>query len=368
MNVPRDLKRACWFAITLGLTGCGVPGIPRPPSLKLPQPVTNLRAVRKADRVFLAWTVPAETTDALSVRHLGITRICRSTDAASTDCSNPVGTVPPPPPANSRARSSAASNAKVTASYTDQLPSAVLSNDPASGFCYAVSVLNQNGRGAGLSNKVAVPAVIALPPPSDFQAQVTADGIRLTWTGPPHPAETPELHHLYRVYRRESGGKADTVAGEIPFGTSQTYSLLDHTFEWEKTYDYRATVVDVIDVKGGPETQFEGDDTASVRVFAHDIFPPAVPSGLQAVFSGPGQQPFIDLIWMPDTDADLAGYNVYRREAGTPEQKMNSELINMPAFRDTNVARGRNYFYSISAVDVRGNESARSAEASERVP
>jgi hypothetical protein len=367
MNAPRHLRRACWVGIVLGLTGCGVPGIPRPPSLNLPQPVADLRAVRKGDKVYLAWTVPSETTDAVRVRHLGITRICRSSDPA-TDCSNPVGTIAPPQPTNPHEKNSTASSAKISASYTDQLSPAVLSRDPASQFFYAVSVLNQHGRSAGLSNKVAVPAVIAVVPPPDFRAEVTADGIVLGWTSSPHPEETSQLHHLYRVYRREAGTKADTVAGEIPFGTSPTYSLLDHNFEWEKTYEYRATVVDVIDVKGRPEAQFEGDDTPPVRVFAHDIFPPAVPSGLQAAFSGVGQQPFIDLIWMPDTDPDLAGYNIYRREAGGPEQKINSELVKTPAFRDTKLVPGHSYIYSVSAVDVRRNESARSAEASEGVP
>jgi len=127
-------------------------------------------------------------------------------------------------------------------------------------------------------------------------------------------------------------------------------------------------VVTVIHEEGKPEIQFEGDDTPPVRVFAHDVFPPAVPSGLQAVFSGVGQQPFIDLIWAPDTDADLAGYNVFRHEGGAEAVKINSELVKTPAFRDMNVASGKTYIYSVSAVDVRGNESARSQEASEAVP
>jgi hypothetical protein len=46
---------------------------------------------------------------------------------------------------------------------------------------------------------------------------------------------------------------------------------------------------------------------------------------------------------------------------------MNFELVNTPAFRDSNVVPGHSYFYSISAVDVRGNESSRSEEASETV-
>jgi fibronectin type 3 domain-containing protein len=89
---------------------------------------------------------------------------------------------------------------------------------------------------------------------------------------------------------------------------------------------------------------------------------------LQAVFSGVGQQPFIDLTWAPNTDADLAGYNVYRREEGGQPVKINTELVKTPAFRDTNVQSDQTYFYSVSAVDLRGNESRRSEETSESVP
>ncbi len=118
--------------------------------------------------------------------------------------------------------------------------------------------------------------------------------------------------------------------------------------------------------------QVEGDDTPAVRVVAHDVFPPSVPAGLQAAYSGEGQQPFIDLIWAPVTNADLAGYNVYRSEtngaAGEKIVKLNSELVKSPSYRDTTVASGKTYTYSVSAVDVRGNESQRSEETSEAVP
>ena len=109
-------------------------------------------------------------------------------------------------------------------------------------------------------------------------------------------------------------------------------------------------------------------DSPPQKVFTKDVYPPAVPNGLQAVFSGPGQPPFIDLLWAPNTEADLAGYNVYRREEGAQPAKINSELVKSPAFRDVNVISGKTYWYSVSAVDARGNESARSEESSESVP
>jgi fibronectin type 3 domain-containing protein len=125
--------------------------------------------------------------------------------------------------------------------------------------------------------------------------------------------------------------------------------------------------VTLINRPDGPE-QVEGDDSSSVRVVAHDIFPPATPTSLQAVFSGPGQKPFIDLIWAGNSEPDLAGYNIYRRDAGSEPEKINTELVKTPAFRDANVVAGHEYFYSVSEVDAPGNESPRSEEAGETVP
>jgi fibronectin type 3 domain-containing protein len=67
-------------------------------------------------------------------------------------------------------------------------------------------------------------------------------------------------------------------------------------------------------------------------------------------------------------DVDLDGYNVYRREEGTAAVKVDAALVKTPAYRDDNVVPGKRYFYSVSALDVRGNESARSEEAGETVP
>jgi fibronectin type 3 domain-containing protein len=94
-----------------------------------------------------------------------------------------------------------------------------------------------------------------------------------------------------------------------------------------------------------------------------------VPAGLEAVYTPvPQQAGFIDLTWAPDTESDLAGYNIYRHEEGAAPVKVNSELVKTPAFRDNNVTAGHKYFYSVSAVDLRRNESGRSNEASEAVP
>jgi hypothetical protein len=359
-STSRMKSSSTFAAFALGLvillTGCASPGVPLPPSLELPKPATDLRALRRGDKVYLAWTQSVETTDRQTIRHPGSARICRGLHLM-TVCETPVSEVGTPlanpnqtPPARSQA--------------VDTLPPNLLTDD-ASMLTYAVELLNQQHGSAGLSNQVQVPLLRTLPPPSDFRATVTAEGVVLTWTAAVSE-QASGLRHVYRVYRRQ--GPTETAVGELPYGASSFGHVLDAGMEWEKNYDYRLTVVSILASANQPEIQVEGEDSAAVQVFTHDVFPPAAPSGLQAVFSGAGQEPFVDLIWSPIPDADLAGYNVYRRDEGGEKVKLNAEPIKAAAFRDTNVKSGKTYYYVVTSLDVRGNESPASEETHEQVP
>jgi hypothetical protein len=363
--------------------GCGTPGIPLPPSLELPEPVQDLRASRKGDKVALAWTVPRETTDrtTLRVRHLGPTRICRSLKLGMTQCTDKVGEIETAPlvsasEAAAKAKAAAASKPNslpakpvpVVANAGDALPHELETRDPTGFMNYAVEVLNTRGRSAGFSNQVQVPLAPTLPPPDDLAATVTADGIVLNFTAMLPENETPELRHSYRVYREQQGTSTAVMVGEIAFSPSPQAQLLDHSFEWQKTYQYWVTAVTIVLRRGKSSARVEGDNSAPITVFANDVFPPAVPMGLQAVFSGIGQQPSVDLTWAPNSDPDLAGYNVYRREENGAWTRLNPAPVPTPAYRDSNVAAGRTYSYAITALDTHGNESVRSPETSETVP
>jgi hypothetical protein len=308
------------------------------------------------------------------------------------ECGTPVGDVAPPADFAATNKSSAK---KLTATFADTLPSTIEQSN-ASGFAtYAVEVLNSAGRGAGISNQVRVALVPTVPPFSGFTAQLTAQGVVISWQCPPTSGRRAGIKYLFRISRRpESAAGASRIAeidvtdcvqpsdgllmlSSQPSGPGTAppkeqdkivTSFLDQTFEWEKTYFYRGVVVSVVEAAGKSAVEVEGDDTPEVKVWAHDVFPPAVPSGLQAVFSGPGQQLFIDLVWAPVADSDLDGYNVYRHEEGGAVVRVNLDPVKMPAFRDARVVAGKTYSYSVSAVDLRGNESGRSEEASERVP
>ena len=362
------LLRGQWLGLValVWLTGCASIGAPLPPSLELPRPPEDLRAARKGDKVTLTWTIPPRTMDRQRVRYLGKTNICRGLDPTLKACGTPVGEAAPPA---DFARKNEPGGQKLTASYIDILPLDLLPHNTFGSATYAVEVLNEDRRAAGLSNQVHVPLAETLPAPTDFSARVTAQGVVLEWSGALLSLPNPNpLRRSYRVYRRIEGSRREILVGEREAGMERNLSFTDQSFEWEKTYYYRVTTYTIIAQPGKPEVSIEGDDTPEVKVFADDVFPPAVPSGLQAVFSGPGQQPFIDLIWAPVPDADLDGYNVYRHEEGGTPVKVNSELVKIPAYRDVQVVSGKRYFYSVSAVDLRGNESGRSEEASERVP
>ena len=359
----RVAQGLAWTAsATLMLAACATIGPPQPPSLELPKPPTDLRASRKGDRVNLAWTIPTMTTDRETIRNLGPTRICRGIGEWNA-CNTPVGEIKTSIP-----KSKAGAAPKPQASYTDTLPQQLESDDPSAVISYAAQVLNREGRTAGLSNQVHVPLARTLAPPHDFQARVAKEGIVLSWAGETVSVVPADVQYVYRVYRRAEGSSERVLAGEAPAGVETSFTIIDANVEWQKTYYYHAEAVTVIRPNSSP-LEIEGDDTPEIKVFADDVFPPTVPAALQAVYSGPGQKPFIDLVWAPVTDADLAGYKVYRREEGTTTPvKLNADLIKAPAYRDENVAPQKKYFYSVSAVDVRGNESARSEEASEAVP
>jgi hypothetical protein len=348
------------------LVGCASIGAPVPPSLELPKPPTDLRATRKGNKVYLSWSVPTRTTDRQNVRRPGPTRICRSQATVMSQCDTPVGNVGPTEESAEPARNG--QTVKLRAEFVDTLPAVLQQQDPTGTVTYAVEPLNLEARSAGLSNQVQVPLTPALPPPENVSAQVAPGGVVLAWAWTPPALASSALHFTCRIYRRPVDTPIDSKLADVDC-SSDRYE--DHFIDWQKTYEYRINVVTSAGMDLGHPADvavIEGDDSPGVKIFANDVYPPAVPTGVQAVFSGPGQPPFIDLIWAPNGDSDLAGYDVYRHEIAGAPVKINPELVKSPAYRDPNVAPGKAYYYSVSAVDLRGNESARSEEASESVP
>ena len=133
-------------------------GRTHPAGLELARPVTDLRAARKGDQRLSCLDGAAQTTDHQTVRHPGPTRICRSLNLEIGDCKTPAAEIPAaqfPIPAFDSKRGAPAP--RIQATYTDTLPQELQTQNPTAQITYAVSVLNESGRSAGLSNLVQVP-------------------------------------------------------------------------------------------------------------------------------------------------------------------------------------------------------------------
>jgi len=102
-----------------------------------------------------------------------------------------------------------------------------------------------------------------------------------------------------------------------------------------------------------------GDSTTSVE--NGDTVAPAAVLDLGAVAVNAGSTHSIEVNWSAGTESDLAGYNVYRSVNGAVETLVSVESAN--TFTDNTVEAGSSYSYSVSAVDLAGNESARQTTA-----
>jgi len=346
---------ACLFLVAL--SGCGTPGAPQPPSLNLPEPVTDLSATRTGNQVALSWTVPRRTTDKLILKDPVTVRVCRQEAAG------------PYIAAGSQLFASAAD-----ATWTETLPAPLNQGSPRI-LTYFVELRNRKGRSAGLSNAAVVLAGAPPAPVAGLRVELSKQGAVLHWT----PDDETAAVRLQRKLLTPSPTKPKQgVAAPPPESVEQSLLIedvqqgqaLDKTIRFGETYEYRAQRVSRVSVDGTIQ-ELAGELSPPVQIAAVDVFPPAVPVGLVAIVTPAenGAETAIDLSWEPDAEPDLAGYSVYRREEDGPWERISPvKPVVGPAFHDTRVQPGHTYRYAVSAIDQGGHESARSAETQETVP
>jgi subtilase family serine protease/Tol biopolymer transport system component len=97
-------------------------------------------------------------------------------------------------------------------------------------------------------------------------------------------------------------------------------------------------------------------------VVHQDLTPPGSPDGLTARVS----EGSVALAWNARTEADLAGYTIYRQAGGGSPVPVSGAIVTDASFTDTNVPDGA-YVYTVSARDTSGNLSAASSGAAARV-
>ena len=333
----------CIFAIAFLLldAGCGSPGEPLPPLLNIPARTTDLEAGQRGKELILYWTLPGTTTEGFPVKDLErVTLLGLEVEGAA----------PPGVAFQAGARPLAVMDRPLEEKYTPgQRIQYRLALPARAGRRIALAVENFNwrGRSDGPSNVVVVEIASAPAGPENLRATPQATAIHLEWAR----VAGASGYHVYR-----------STAERPPFTLLESVAepaFEDRNFRWGAPHAYFVRAY----VKTGAGAA-ESPDSALVAVVPQDVFPPSPPAGFEAVVT----ESAVELSWVPSPEADTAGYHVYRRGASGPAVRLTTELLAAPAFSDKDVKRGEQYFYTVTAVDDKGNESAPSAPQQVSVP
>ncbi len=304
------------------LGGCGYIGYigpPMAPTLDIPLNVADLRAVEYGDKIQVTFTIAELTTEGLKLKSL------RSVDLFA-------GTTSPP----SDTHYAVPASAPGPVAY-DEIP---VQAWVGKSIFLGVRATGPKKKSSGWSNLVPIMIGPPLQSPTKLVVQNLKGGVGLTWqgTGP-----------RFRVLRASGDGPLERL------GETDRPEWLDASAQFGVKYQYRVLAV--------ASDTYMSVVSDPAPITPEDKFPPEVPTGVTAA---PGVNT-IEVAWDRNTEPDFKGYNVFRSVDGGPFEKV-ADLIETPTFSDSKVEPGKTYRYSISAVDLLGNESERSAPQAAALP
>lgn len=379
----RAPKQLLWFlsvfeaisCIALLVAGCGAPGEPVPPSPPIPVAVSDLSARQVGDSVLLAFTAPNKSTlgDRLAVMPtLEVLRGSLGEDGRPEPKSfRVVDTVP------GTILSGYVQQGKVQ--FPEPVSPEEMRRNPAESLAYRVRTRVSERKVSADSNPVTVNLHPVPEAIGTVDAKVTESGIQLGWAPPSRtssgePVSGVQEYHLYRGELEPESAEAAAndlrqAKWKLPLleiTTTAVPEYEDRGFDYGKTYAYVVRSA----VRAGGEL-LESGDSKPVIVTPKDTFPPAAPQGVVgAVLPAASAGSYVvDLSWAINVETDLAGYRVYRSESeGSRGQLLTPDLLLTPAYRDTRVQGGHRYWFTVTAVDRAGNESALSPAVAVEIP
>jgi hypothetical protein len=373
----------------LFISACASPGEPitrRPP---VPTPIDDLAAEQSGNTVLLTFALPRETVERKPLTHLPTVEIYRSFSQAAA----PAG--PPPAPAllvtiPSDVVGHYAAGGRAT--YSDPLTPEILKDYAGESATYIVRTSVSRKKSSDDSNVASVRIQPAPESINDLHAEVVHSAVDLTWTAPDRtpvgPAPPIKEYGIFRAElpagtppapqpssnlaspTRPAAPAADAATRATPrlerIAQTGSPAYTDSQVALGRTYEY--AVRSVVDYSG---QEVESGDSNRVTVIVRSSVPPSAPQGLEVILvpATPEAPAHLDLSWAINPETDIAGYNVYRSvEQGVLGTRLNSGLLPTPTFSDMSRVTAQRYFYSVTAVDRSGNESAPSAAVSAEVP
>jgi hypothetical protein len=347
---------------------CGAPAEPQPPHPVVPAAVTDLAARQRGDGGLLTFTPPDRNVEGARLATPPNMEILRgfAPAGAQTPASGSLSLVYT---MSGQVLNTFLAGERVE--FQDAIKPEEIAQHAGERLFYIVRG-RVSKRAASEDSNVASFVVHPAPTPiTEVRATVVESGVELRWEPPATVSGGAPLTNLggYRVYRAEpasgAAGASERTLQELA-GQSPSPNYLDGQIEWGKTYVYTVRSV----AQYGAEAVESGESHA-VEVTPKDIFPPARPLDLVAVFvPAAGATPAaVELSWAISPEADAAGYYVYRTGEGQEKPyRGTATLLLTPAFRDTSIEPGAEYTYAVTAVDRTGNESQPSKSVHIRIP
>jgi len=164
----------------------------------------------------------------------------------------------------------------------------------------------------------------------------------------------------YKVYRTQTnpGGQY-----QLLWKTSYT-NFVDKGLDYNTTYYYRITAYNTNGLESAPSDSVWGTP--------YNMYPPSMPQNLLARAHNNDDGISITLLWIPNTEGDLAGYKIYRSAADNMTPDATNFLDTIPPcgipYADVkNIRIGIRYYYRIIAFDKGGWQSTPSYTASDIV-
>jgi hypothetical protein len=334
------------------LLSCGVQGPPQPPRVEVPERVTDLSVLQVGRTLEFRFALPQQAVDG--------ERLTRPLEIEILRAPLPAGApLPKSPPLalwthlQSDQWKGYANEGRVI--YPARLSEGEFKAWQAEDSLLAIRTLTRGFRHrpveSEISSLVRVRLLDVSVPVEHLQSKPAEKAIELSWQGPAKTLEGLEVKYLagYRVYRSLTGKPGSFQL----LGESKEPGYLDTDFEFGRAYFYEVRVL----FKEG-EAIAESEASQPYEVIPRDIYPPARPSGLTALYTVGA----VELVWTANSERDLAGYYVYRHEKGEQPGRLNKESLRTPILRDASVQPGHLYFYQVTAVDLSNNESQPSEE------
>jgi len=360
----------CLLACALA-AGCAAPGDPTARRPIVPVSVTDLAAQQYGNAFALTFTLPA--------RSMGREALAEHPTIELYRAALPPGAAPDKKTAWQLAFTipSEQVDSYLKAGHIefhDPLTADDFARAAGSSMAYKVRTRAVRARASEDSNVVIARIYLAPEAPRDVHVSVTESALVVNWA---EAALTPgAASRVYRVYRAEIEPGQENPPPDISkaklktplelAGTSPSAEFRDSHFEFGTPYFYTVRSV----AQFGADL-VESADSAPATVTPRDVFPPAAPANVEITIvpATPQTPAYVELSWAISPEGDLAGYFVYRSEGeDSPGERVSTEILPSPTFRDISVVPGRRYYYRVSAVDRAGNESPKSSAVVADVP